>query len=138
MELRASSLEVRCAATAPRAAVAISWRRLLIGNAVAKECPHPAWEKLQRRGRHFVIATNDLADLEEVADWARAALAEPPRPLTKAERQGYQAVVARTAQWCVLEPLGPCHFIASGWRPQRLQQTKVVSGKGAVVNDKQG
>lgn len=106
--------------------------------AVAKECPHPAWEKLQRRGRHFVIATNELADLEEVADWARAALAEPPRPLTKAERQGYQAVVARTAQWCVLEPLGPCHFIASGWRPQRLQQTKVVSGKGAVVNDKQG
>jgi len=61
--------------------------------AVAAECPHPAWAKLERRGRHFVIATTELDDLEEIADWARAALVEPPRELTKGARQGYQSVI---------------------------------------------
>lgn len=105
--------------------------------ALAVECPHPAWSKLQRRGRHFVVATNELADVEEVADWARAALVEPAAPLTKAQRQGYQIVVARAAQWAILEPLGPCHFVASGWQIQRRQQQRIVTGKGKMVQDKQ-
>ena len=101
--------------------------------ATAAECPHPAWRKLERRGRHFVIATNELTDIEEVADWARSALVEPALPLTKAQRQGYQAVVARAAQWAVLEPLGACHFIASGWRQKRLGLGKVVTGSGRLL-----
>jgi hypothetical protein len=101
--------------------------------ATAAECPHPAWRKLEQRGRHFVIATNELEDIEEVADWARTALVEPPGPLTKAQRQGYQAVVARAAQWAILEPLGPCHIIASGWRQTRLGMGKVVSGGGKLL-----
>ena len=105
--------------------------------AVAAECPHPAWAKLERRGRHFVIATTELDDLEEIADWARAALVEPPRELTKGVRQGYQSVINRVGQWCLLEPLGPCHLVASGWRGGRQAASKLVTGKGKML-DKQG
>lgn len=79
------------------------------------------------------MATNELEDVEEVADWARTALVEPAAPLSKAQRQGYQIVVARAAQWAILEPLGSCHFVASGWRAQRRQQQRVVTGKGKMV-----
>jgi hypothetical protein len=50
--------------------------------AIAAEDPpvHPAWCKLQKRGKHFVIRTNDLEDITEVADWARSALVEPASP----------------------------------------------------------
>jgi hypothetical protein len=101
--------------------------------AIALECPHPAWAKLERRGRHFVITTNDLEDLEEIADWARAALVEPPRALLKGERQGYQAVIGRVAAWAVLEPLGACHLMASAWRHERQAQSRMVTGKGKII-----
>lgn len=84
--------------------------------ATAAQDVHPAWRKLEKKGNHFVIRTNELDDLTEVADWARTALVEPEQPLSKARRQAYQAVLSRAARWAVLTPLGDCHVIATQWR----------------------
>ena len=93
--------------------------------AVAREDVHPAWSKIQRRGPHFIIATTSLEDVEEVADWARAAIMEPDisRPLTKARRQAFQTVVKRAERWAVLEPVG-CHFMAVAWREQKAYKQR--------------
>lgn len=93
---------------------------------------HPAWKKLQKHGNHFVLQTNNLDDLTEVADWARTALVEPEKPLSKARRQAYQAVVNRTARWAVLEPLGDCHVLAVQWREGKLRGKFVVKGNGEM------
>lgn len=100
--------------------------------AVAAENVHPAWQKLQRQGNHFVIRTDSLDDLTEVADWARAALVEPIHPLTKATRQAYQAVVNRTARWVVLEPLGHCHVLATKWRDSGSAAIVTMKGDGTI------
>ena len=119
---------------APLASVYIPPVILKEAQAVAAENVHPAWQKLERKGNHFVIRTDSLDDLTEVADWARTALVEPAQPLTKATRQAYQAVVNRAARWAVLEPLGDCHLLATKWRDGRLKAKTVVKGDGTISN----
>lgn len=97
--------------------------------AKAQEQPplHPAWAKGQRRGRHFVIATNSLEDLTELADFARVELEEPEHPLSKVRRQACQALLDRTHRYAVLEPLGHCHCQAVAWRDKPLRGSKASS-----------
>lgn len=103
----------------PRARVCLppvlqkSWRH------TAADVPHPAWTKIEPVGKHFVVTSDSLDDLTEVADWAKAALVEPDRPLTKAERQAYATLLKRVERWAVLEPLGPCHCLAVAWKPSK-------------------
>ena len=77
---------------------------------------HPAWKKVSQRGKHFVLRTSSIEDIEEVADWARSWLTEPAEPLDKARRQAFQNVVERAGRHVHLSPIGPCHFIATGWK----------------------
>lgn len=97
--------------------------------AKAQEQPplHPAWSKGQRKGRHFVIATNSLEDLTELADFARVELEEPEGPLSKSRRQACQALLDRTHRYAVLEPLGDCHCHAVAWRDKPLRGSKASS-----------
>lgn len=97
--------------------------------AKAQEQPplHPAWTKGQQRGRHFVISTNSLEDLSELADFARVELEEPEVPLSKSRRQACQALLDRTHRYAVLEPLGECHCHAIAWRDKPLKGTKASS-----------
>jgi len=85
---------------------------------VAKEQPpvHPAWQKIGQRGRHFVLQTADICDIEELADWAKSWLEEPCEPLNKVKRQAFQNVITRAGKHVVLKPIGNCHFLAVGWR----------------------
>ena len=86
--------------------------------AIAEQDPmvHPVWHKLEQRGRHFVVRTNDIKDIEEMADWARSWLMEPEYPLDKARKQAFQNVVERAGRHVHLAPVGHCHFIATGWK----------------------
>ena len=77
---------------------------------------HPAWRKLGPHGRHFVLQTSDIADIEEQADWAKSWLEEPSEPLDKVKRQAFQNVIARAGRYVHLKPVGICHFLATGWR----------------------
>ena len=77
---------------------------------------HPAWKKVKQRGRHFVLRTSSLTDLEEVADWAQSWLVEPSEPLDKARRQAFLTVVERAQRHVMLAPIGIGHFIALGWK----------------------
>lgn len=102
--------------------------------AVAAQHIHPAWDRLEQRGRHFVMRTTELEDISELADWARAALVEPEQPLTKARRQAYQAVMNRAARWAVIEPLGPCHCQATKWREKRLRHGPIARADGSFIS----
>lgn len=85
----------------------------------AADNSHPVWAKLERRGRRLVARSSiTLEDLEELADWATAAIAEPTGPLGKRRRAAFQNVINRAARYAVLEPLGPCHCLAVRWRGQ--------------------
>lgn len=77
---------------------------------------HPVWSKIQQRGRHFVLRTSSIEDLEEIADWAYCWLMEPDERLDKAKRQAFQSVIARAGRYVHLKPLGSCHYIATGWK----------------------
>ena len=90
-----------------------SWRR------TAADAPHPAWAKIRPLGTHYIVESNSLDDLSELADWATAALVEPEQPLSRAERQGYATLLKRVERWAVLEPLGPCHCLAVAWKPSK-------------------
>lgn len=92
--------------------------------AIAAQEPmvHPAWGKLEERGRHFLVRTNDIDDIEEMADWARSWLIEPDGRLNKARRQAFQTVVQRAGRYVHLSPLGSCHFIATGWKQKPAPQ----------------
>jgi hypothetical protein len=81
---------------------------------------HPAWQKLEQRGRHFVIRTSELDDLTEVADWAHTALIEPEEPLSKTQRQAFQAVLDRASRYAECVSIGECHCIALRWRDKPL------------------
>ena len=100
--------------------------------AIMQQEVHPAWLKLRREGLHYIVRTNSLDDLSEVADWARAALVEPEKPLTKGMKQAYQTVVNRTARWAIIEPLGPCHCIATKWREGKLGPKMVIKSDGTL------
>jgi len=86
--------------------------------AIAAQEPivHPVWRKIEQKGRHFLVRTNDIRDIEELADWARSWLVEPAEPLNKARRQAFQNVVERAGRHVHLAPVGHCHFIATGWK----------------------
>lgn len=91
----------------------------------AEEPPvHPAWGKAKQRGRHFVITTNELDDITEIADFARTGLEEPEEPLTKTKRQAYQILLDRAFRHAVLEPMGHCHCMAVKWRDKPLKNDK--------------
>jgi hypothetical protein len=93
--------------------------------AIAAQEPmvHPVWRKLEERGRHFLVRTNDISDIEEVADWARSWLVEPDGRLDKTRRQAFQTMVERAGRHVHLAPLGPCHFIATGWKQKPTPQS---------------
>lgn len=97
--------------------------------ALAMENPpiHPAWRKAQKRGRHFVIATNDLDDITELADFARTNIEEPEEPMSKPKRQAYQILLDRAFRHAYLEPMGSCHAIATKWRDKPLPCQKNLS-----------
>ena len=97
--------------------------------ALAMENPpiHPAWNKAQKRGRHFVIATNVLDDITELADFARTNIEEPEAPLSKPKRQAYQILLDRAFRHAHLEPMGTCHAIATKWRDKPLPCQKNLS-----------
>lgn len=83
----------------------------------AEEPPvHPAWRKIKQHGRHFVLQTSDASDVEELADWAKSWLEEPSQPLDKVTRQAFQNVITRAGRYVHLQSVGPCHFLALGWR----------------------
>lgn len=77
---------------------------------------HPAWQKIGQRGRHFVLQTSAMEDIEELADWARSWLEEPAEPLDKVKRQAFQNVIARAGRYVHLRPVGMSHFLALGWK----------------------
>lgn len=81
---------------------------------------HPAWAKLEQRGRHFVVRTSELEDLTELADWAHTALIEPEEPLSKTQRQAFQAVLDRASRYAECVSIGECHCIALRWRDKPL------------------
>lgn len=89
---------------------------------LAAESPpvHPAWLKVAQRGRHYSLRTSSIEDLEELADWAYSWLVEPAVPLDKVKRQAFQNVIARAGKWVHLRPIGPCHYLATGWKDKGL------------------
>jgi hypothetical protein len=92
---------------------------------IASEQPpiHPVWSKLAQRGRHFSIRTNDLEDVTELADWAHSALVEPEAPLSKTQRQAFQAVLDRASRYAECLSIGECHCIALRWRDKPLSSS---------------
>lgn len=97
--------------------------------ALAMENPpiHPAWKKAHKRGRHFVIATNELDDITELADFARTNIEEPEEPMSKPKRQAYQILLDRAFRHAHLEPMGTCHAVATKWRDKPLPCQKNLS-----------
>lgn len=118
----------------PLAAIYIPPTIAAEAKAVAMQDIHPAWRKLQQRGRHFVLQTTDLEDISEIADWARTALVEPEKPLTKGQRQAYTCVINRASRWAVIEPLGHCHCMAVQWREGKLRSKTVAKTDGTISN----
>lgn len=118
----------------PLAAICIPPTIADAARAVAAQDIHPAWRNLQQRGKHFVLTTTDLEDISEIADWARVALVEPERPLTKGQRQAYACVINRAARWAVIEPLGPCHCTAVQWREGKLRNKSLAKADGTISN----
>ena len=94
---------------------------------MAAENFHPAWRKCHQRGRHFVMSTDSLDDLSELADFARVELEEPAAPLSKLRRAACQALLDRANRHAVLEPLGDIHCLAVAWRDKPLQGGKHAS-----------
>jgi hypothetical protein len=96
--------------------------------ALAAENPpiHPAWAKARRKGRHFVLSTNNLDDISEIADFARCCMEEPAAPLTKAKRQALQILLDRAYRHAELEPMGHCHCMAVKWRDKPLSTNAVA------------
>jgi hypothetical protein len=89
--------------------------------ALSREEPavHPVWQKCEQRGRHFVVRTRELGDIEEMADWARSWLEEPDGRLDKTRRQAFQNLVRRASRHVELKAIGHCHFVAVRWKGRR-------------------
>ena len=77
---------------------------------------HPVWKKLEQKGQHFIVRTNDIEDIEEMADWARSWLIEPDGRLDKVRRQAFLNVLERAGRHVHLAPVGHCHMLATGWK----------------------
>ena len=80
---------------------------------------HGAWQRCEQRGRYFVLRSSSLDDLSELADWAQCSLVEPERPLSRAERAAFKAVLQRVGRWAHLEPLGASHCLAVAWKSDK-------------------
>lgn len=105
--------------TAPQA-VAICIPPSIIDHAQAVAAEGFAtWQKLRKRGHHYAVICDCLADVEEVADWASMSLEEPVAPLKRAQRQAFIAVLGRAHRFAELEPVGAGHFLAVRWRPRK-------------------
>jgi hypothetical protein len=102
----------------PQAVIAIPPAVQPDARALQAQAPavHPAWQRVEQRGRHFVLRTTSLDDLSELADWAKVSLIEPERPLEKAQRAGFKIVLERVERWACLEDLGACHCLAVSWK----------------------
>jgi hypothetical protein len=101
----------------PLASVYIPPLLLKEAQAIAAEDIHPAWKKMERKGNHFIVKTDSLDDLTEIADWARTALVEPEKPLGKAHRQAYATLIQRVERWAVIDAMeGTCHCWAIKWK----------------------
>jgi hypothetical protein len=88
---------------------------------------HPVWAKARRRGRHFIILTDSLDDITEIADYARVGIEEPELPLSKIQRQAFQILLDRAFRYAELTPMGHCHCIAVKWRDQPLKTNKATA-----------
>jgi hypothetical protein len=108
----------------PQAIVAIPPAVQPDAKAVKAQMPmvHPAWQRVEQRGRHFTLRTTSLDDLSELADWAKTSLIEPERPLDKAQRAGFKIVLERVGKWAYLEDLGSCHCLAVSWKEKNDKQ----------------
>ena len=86
--------------------------------AIAAQEPlvHPIWRKFEERGNHFVARTNDLKDIEEVADWAKSWLIEPEEPINRRMRQAFKKVIERTHRYVSFQQIGKYNVIAQGWK----------------------
>jgi len=105
----------------------------------AEEPPvHPAWKKAMRRGRHFVITTNELDDITEIADYARAGIEEPAMPLNKTKRQAYSILLDRAYRHAELVPMGECHCLATKWRPRPLRSSQSAARALSSFRKKNG
>lgn len=82
----------------------------------AADNPHPVWAKVERKGRYLVARATTLGDLEELADWATAAIAEPVGHLGKRRKEAFRNVIKRASRYAEFEPLGPCHCLAVRWK----------------------
>jgi hypothetical protein len=105
----------------PRATVVIPPALHSWALAVQLDAPHPAWEKMGRRGRYLRLSTTSLDDLTELADWARTSLVEPEKPLARAQKAAFQSVLQRTGRWAHIELLGHCHCLATSWKQSHKQ-----------------
>lgn len=85
---------------------------------------HPAWSKVSQHGRHFVLQTSDINDIEELADWAQSWLMEPSEPLDKVNRQAFHNVITRVGRYVHLRAIGKCHFLACGWKPKQPKKAR--------------
>ena len=86
--------------------------------AIAAQEPlvHPIWRKFEQRGNHFVARTNDLKDIEEVADWAESWLIEPEEKISRKMRQAFRNVIERTHRHVFFQQVGKYRMIAEGWK----------------------
>ena len=85
---------------------------------------HPAWSKGHQRGKYFIVSTDSLDDMSEMADFARVSLEDPDHTLSKNKRAACQALLDRTHRHAVLEPLGDIHCLAVAWRDKPLKGSK--------------
>ena len=84
---------------------------------------HPVWRKFKQCGKFFIAHTNDLKDIEEVADWAKSWLSEPEEPLNRRMRQAFQTVIERTNRHVFFNTIGKHRIIAEGWKPINDKQS---------------
>ena len=86
--------------------------------AIAAQEPlvHPIWRKFEQRGNHFVARTNDLKDIEELADWDKSWLIEPEEPINRRMRQAFKKVIERTHRYVFFQQIGKYNVIAQGWK----------------------
>lgn len=126
-----------CEELAPTVTICIPPELAQQALSMAQEQPpvHEAWTKAYRRGRHYVITTNSLEDITELADFARAGIEEPEEPLTKTKRQALQTLLERAHRYAELEPMGPCHCMATKWREKPLKTNKATARTTRYLRD---
>jgi len=124
---------------APTVTICIPPELLPQAMSMAQEQPpvHEAWTKAYQRGRHYVITTNSLEDITELADFARAGIEEPEEPLTKTKRQALQTLLERAHRYAELEPMGNCHCMATKWRERPLKTNKATARTMRLLRKKQ-